>query len=159
MVNISFAWTTPALVLAQKTCTRRDWNDDYARRFRDGELLTAYDRSPRVGGKPVGTIRLTRAPYYSEELPEEDFRAEGFVCLTELGLKVDGTKPTDVWLSWKRYPEPQWIVRFYLVSLTRYGEELKARWQVALATRAQERYYRDHPEAGRVSDETMRRLL
>lgn len=156
---ISFAWTTPALVVGEKRCTRRDWNDDYARRFKAGDVLAAYDRSQRVGGQPVGTIRLTRAPYYSAELPEEDFQAEGFVCLTELGAKVNGSKPTDVWLSWKRYPEAQWIVRFELVDLTPYGEELKAEAKAALEAAALVRYYREHPEAGRVSDETMRRLL
>ncbi len=156
---MAFAWTTPALVLGEKRVTRRDWHHDYAGRFKAGELVTAYDRSPRVGGKPVGTIRLTCAPYHSDELPEEDFVNEGFACLTELGLKVEGTKPTDVWLSWKRYPEAQWIVRFALVDLTPYGVDLKRQAKNALASAAQARYYREHPEAGRVSEQTIRRLL
>ena len=159
MKIIAFSWTTPALLLGEKTCTRRDWNDDYARRFRAGELVTAYDRSPRVGSKAVGTIVLARAPYYSDELPEEDFEREGFAVLTELGLKVNGSKPMDVWLSWKRYPEAQWIVRFALVDFAPYGVDLKRQAKNALATAALARYYREHPEAGRVSDETMRRLL
>ena len=54
MKIISFAWTTEALLAGIKTCTRRDWNDDYARRFKNGEFCQAFDRNPRAGGKRVG---------------------------------------------------------------------------------------------------------
>src|SRR3712207_3360782 len=55
---ISFAWTTPALLAGKKTVTRRDWSDDYARRFRPGLIVDAYDQSPRRGGRKIGTIRI-----------------------------------------------------------------------------------------------------
>lgn len=58
MKIISFAWTTPQLLRGEKTVTRRDWSDKYARQFRAGDLVQAYDKSPRAGGKRVATIEI-----------------------------------------------------------------------------------------------------
>lgn len=79
---ISFGWTTPALLAGAKTCTRRDWKDRYARTFRPGEVCTAYDRNPRVHGKPVARIQIEsvsdrRVPMI-ETLPS-DYAKEGFL--------------------------------------------------------------------------------
>ena len=63
MKIISFAWTTPQLLTGVKTVTRRDWTDSYARQFKAGDLVQAYARNPRVGGKRVAIIRLTCDPY------------------------------------------------------------------------------------------------
>lgn len=77
---ISFSWTTPALLAGEKTVTRRDWADNYAKGFRAGDLVAAYDRSQRIGGRQVATIRLTRDPYREgvQDIPEEDWYGEGF---------------------------------------------------------------------------------
>lgn len=45
MKNISFAWTTDALLAGRKTCTCRDWERDYAERFKAGDL-TRLDEEP-----------------------------------------------------------------------------------------------------------------
>jgi len=58
MPIISFAWTTPAFVARQKTCTRRDWNDRYAKQFVPGRMAQAWDQQPRYGGRRIGTIEL-----------------------------------------------------------------------------------------------------
>lgn len=60
---ISFAWTTGALLSGDKTVTRRFWTDAYAKRFKKGMLVDAYDKSPRCRGKKVADIRLTKDPY------------------------------------------------------------------------------------------------
>jgi len=116
---ISFAWTTPALRAGRKTCTRRDWNDAYAARFRPGELLAAYDRSPRYGGKQVAVIRLTAAPKKESTAaaPASDYEAEGFAYLQERGLHVDGLEPKTLWRSWHQQPRMMWVVRFELVEV------------------------------------------
>jgi len=57
-MNISFAWTTKALLDGKKTVTRRGWQDDYARRFPPGSVHTATDRQLRYGGKRIGRIRI-----------------------------------------------------------------------------------------------------
>jgi hypothetical protein len=44
-MDLSFAWTTPALIADRKSCTRRDWSADYAARFRDG-----LNRDAMLGG-------------------------------------------------------------------------------------------------------------
>ena len=81
---ISFAWTTEVLLSGKKTCTRRRWSERYfqqwARAWREGRLIhDAYNRSPRVGGKKVGEIRLMCEPYWErlKDMPEEDIEAEG----------------------------------------------------------------------------------
>ncbi|HWP58983.1 MAG TPA: hypothetical protein VNL14_13910 [Candidatus Acidoferrales bacterium] len=58
MTIISFAHTTPQLLERSKTVTRRDWTDKHAQKFRAGEVVQAYDKSPRCGGKRVCFIRI-----------------------------------------------------------------------------------------------------
>jgi len=123
---ISFAWTTPALVAGAKTVTRRDWKPRWAAGFRDGELVAAYDRQPRYRGKQVATIRLTRSPYREStaDAPAEDYLAEGFKYLTEIGAKVDGHQPETLWRAWHLYPRDLFVVRFELVETTAHGKGL-----------------------------------
>src|SRR3990170_1690123 len=92
---ISFAWTRPALLAGRKTVTRREWDDSYASRFGEGELVAVYDRSPRYGGKQVATIQLTRVPYResTRDAPDSDYEAEGFAYLDSIGAKVDERLP------------------------------------------------------------------
>jgi len=52
---ISFAWTTNALLSGRKSVTRRTWKDC---RIQPGELVQAYDKSPRFRGHPVAIIRV-----------------------------------------------------------------------------------------------------
>lgn len=119
MKEISFAWTTPALLAGRKTVTRRAWSDDYARRFRAGELVTALDRQRRYRGKPVAVIRLTQAPYFESTVkaPDTDWEAEGFEYLTGIGAKVDGHAPEALWRRWRWIGEDMWVVRFELVEV------------------------------------------
>lgn len=87
MLIISFAWTTPALLADRKTRTRRDWDDNYAKKFKKGILVAAYDRSPRVGGKQIGVIELTEIPYKEAtcKAPPEDWEREGLAYLESNG--------------------------------------------------------------------------
>ena len=83
MKIISFGWTWPALLAEpplRKTVTRRDWNVEYALRFK-GDLIQAFDKSPRFGGKKIATIRLIRSPYNEpiDLMPDSDYEAEGFI--------------------------------------------------------------------------------
>jgi len=119
---ISFGWTTAALLAGRKTVTRRLWKAPYARRFHKGDLLAAYDRSPRIGGKHVATIRLTADPYLEStaDAPPEDYAGEGFDYLTELGKNVDGMPPASLWRVW-HWPQTAqmlWVVRFELVDIS-----------------------------------------
>lgn len=81
---LSFAWTTAALLSGRKTCTRRRWSSRHfgawRQAWREGRLEhQAWDKSPRAGGKRVGTIRLTCEPYKERlaDMPESDVAAEG----------------------------------------------------------------------------------
>jgi len=79
MKIISFAWTTEALLQGKKTQTRRFWKDSYAKQFKKGEMVQAYDKNPRAGGKIVAFIRLTKDPYqqHLSDMTVENFEAEG----------------------------------------------------------------------------------
>ena len=76
---ISFARTTPALLNGCKTVTRRDWKDVHAAKFKEGDLVDAYDKSPRNGGHKVATIRIIREPYQQHilDMSYEHFVREG----------------------------------------------------------------------------------
>jgi len=79
MKIISFAWTTETLIKRLKTVTRRDWSDNYAKRFHKGDFCKAYDKSPRNGGRGVGIIRLTDEPYKEplSAMSDDEEKAEG----------------------------------------------------------------------------------
>ena len=116
---ISFAWTTPALISGHKRVTRREWKDNYAARFQQGDLLHAYDKRPNWGGKAVALIRLTQTPYKHStgKVPETDWYNEGFAWLQSQGKKVDGMTPKELWQDWKDNPKDMWVVRFEVVEL------------------------------------------
>ena len=83
-MNISFAWTTAALLSGRKSCTRRRWSarhyGAWRQAWREGRRdHQAWDKSPRAGGRRVGTIRLTCEPYKERlaDMPEGDVEAEG----------------------------------------------------------------------------------
>lgn len=118
MKTINFAWTTPALLAGAKTCTRRDWDDDYARRFRKGEMVAAYDRQARYKGQQIATIRLIATPTKEStgSAPQEDYEAEGFIWLMQRGFKVAGLTPRALWFVWHSQPRDMWVVRFELVT-------------------------------------------
>ncbi len=119
MLIISFAWTVPAFKARRKRCTRRDWNERYARLFHKGDLVQAWDKNPRNGGKRVGTVRLTADPYQepASAVPDEDWENEGFAYLTETGATVHGKIPQDFWDAWKQDSRPVWVVRFEIVEV------------------------------------------
>ena len=125
---ISFAWTSPALQANAKTVTRREWDPDYARQFKAGDLVQAWDKSPRVrGAKKIATIRLTAAPTYERDAdaPDSDYEAEGFPWLADNQhlLPASVRKQARVTLSreyfdaWRRAGGSSWVVRFDLVEL------------------------------------------
>ena len=94
---ISFGHTTDALLAEEKTVTRREWTNGHARMFREGLLVDAYDKSPRVHGRKVATIRITRAPYRERlaEFPIQDVAGEGFAWMARTGREM----PPVPWLT------------------------------------------------------------
>ena len=131
-MTISFAWTTPAVVIGQKCVTRRDWKAQTIRQFEGavltGALVDAWDKSPRFGGKPFGKIRIIEvvAKEDSRTIPEPAWEEEGFHVLTRLGAKIGKSSPIDVWNFWRTENDvPQTVVRFELVELNDHGRQVK----------------------------------
>ncbi len=133
---ISFAYTTAAVIALIKNCTRRDWAAEYAAQFRGGELLKAYDRSPRFRGTHVGDVRLTCRPKYEPmaHMPDEDYVNEGFEFLYShpefLPKTIFGHKATRDDFSWEGFDrwrhngESMWTVRFEIVQILPTASQL-----------------------------------
>jgi hypothetical protein len=114
---ISFSWTSAALLAGRKTVTRRDWDDAYARRFRKGMEVTAYDRLPRNGGKPIARLRLTAdATYEADALaPDSDWEAEGFGYFqSHDGARLSNGRDVSRlgFNTWRQAGGSSWVVRF-----------------------------------------------
>lgn len=125
---ISFAWTTPALLAGVKTVTRRAWNPDYARSFKPGELVLAYDRSPRVGGKKVANLEIRSVRWERDhDAPDSDWAAEGMQFIHERpalwpinqsgprrrgvrGLAIDPS--WEHFCAWRMGGGFSWVIRF-----------------------------------------------
>lgn len=131
MRSISFAWTTPAYVAKVKLCTRREWEANYARSWKSGEVFYGLDRDRRYFGKEIGVSRMDGAPEYTNALPPEDYKLEGFEYLDMLGAKVNKHTPREHWDLWaaEMAADPEirfWVIRYTYEHLTPYGEELFA---------------------------------
>ncbi len=118
---ISFNWTVPALRARAKTCTRRDWAERYAQSFRRGELVQAWDKLPRAGGKRIGTIQLTADPVQTSDLPITDWVREGFQYLSDRGIMLNGKTPEVLWMDWRTKRTSLWVIRFRIKEI--YEEE------------------------------------
>jgi len=89
MAILSLHLTTKEFLLGKKTCTRRDWCDrttnSWQRAWDRGNLLhQAWDKSPRAGGRKIGTVKLTCRPYRERlaDMPITDLLEEGGMCAT-----------------------------------------------------------------------------
>ena len=116
---ISFARTMPAILARRKTCTRREWNDNYALQCHKGDVVAGYDRNPRFGGRQICTIKLTENPYKDRycALPYSDWVAEGFEYLEVIGATVGQLTPREIWGEWKNSAECCWVIRFEIVEI------------------------------------------
>lgn len=114
MLILAFAWTTAAFEAGAKTCTRRDWDDEYAARFREGMVVQAWDNGPRNGGHVKGLIRLTMKPYRENtaDMPDEDYENEGLGWMERHGITIQGITPREFWETWKGAAKTLYVVRF-----------------------------------------------
>ena len=106
-IAISFGWTVPQL-FAGKSVTRRCWKDSYGQQFikrwrRGITTYIALDKNWRQGGKQIGWITLTVAPYKERlcEMRYEDVAAEGFPELTRdefIERFFNGDDQQEVWV-------------------------------------------------------------
>ena len=118
MKIISFAETTVALLAGRKTCTRRQWTRRHALQFRQDEIVQAWDKSPRAGGRRVALLQLLSSPVLDPAVPESDWEAEGVAFMEEHRLTLfKGATPRQVWESWARPNGTAglWVVRFKLM--------------------------------------------
>jgi hypothetical protein len=122
-VIISFAYTTPALLARSKSVTRREWDAGYAARFHKGDVVQAWDKSPRFGGCHVADTLLTADPTVEPiiTMPASDYEAEGFAWLRLHPGTVDTKRFGGfTWAdfeTWRHSGGDVWVVRFELVKV------------------------------------------
>lgn len=117
MLIVSFGWTVAALMAGAKSCTRRNWNDNYAHKFHCGMEVQAWDRLPRAGGQKVALIRLTADVYQQRTglMDANDYRLEGLLWMEMQGIKIKGQHPREFFEQWKEADELVYVVRFQLI--------------------------------------------
>jgi hypothetical protein len=120
---VSFSWTSPAIRACRKTVTRRDWTGDYAMRFKKGDEVIAYDRSPRAGGKPIARLILTADARIEPDAraPDSDYEAEGFDFLARLyengAPHFRAATSREHFDEWRRAGGYSWVVRFIVAEV------------------------------------------
>jgi len=118
MLYISFVWTCAAFTAGVKNRTRRNWNDNYAQRFikayYNQGVIGALDKNFRFGGKQVGSLKLTEAPFQqlTGKMSESDYQAEGLAWMEQQGIKIRGLHPREFFLNWQQANEMVWVVTF-----------------------------------------------
>lgn len=113
---IAFSFTSPALLAGVKTVTRRAWSPRHAAQFHAGDVVTAYDRSPRNHGRPVAKIQLVCDPYVenTSQMTLASYEREGLIWLHEHGYAV----PDDLRLNaWRDRAEDVYVIEFDLVDV------------------------------------------
>lgn len=140
MKIISFNWVTPALLAGAKTVTRRHWADRHAEAFKEGDLVQAWDKLPRVpGAKRIAIIELTRDPYKEASILMDhgDYANEGLLWLSlnprlvppemmkMLAKDGYGKLPQGMWewfLHWRQTGGALWVIRFKVIEYVRPGQ-------------------------------------
>lgn len=119
MRQLEFRRTVQRLLEGRKTATRRDWKARRAAHIQVGELIAAYDTSPRAGGRHVATIRVLR-PLYQQRLDRvtpADLEAEG-------GLWTDREAWLATWRELGYAPDFRpWVLEFAVVEITEAGRQ------------------------------------
>jgi hypothetical protein len=116
------------MLSGHKTCTRRYWDKNYATRFSEGDLIAAYNRSPRARGVEVATLVLTETPRREclRDMPDEDYAEEGFEWMAAHPISVPKTldgAPFDhdslgleSFRRWQSSDDAMWVIRFIVVA-------------------------------------------
>jgi hypothetical protein len=103
--------------------TRRDWKPTHAAHFHAGDLVDAWNRSPRAGrdkgARKVATIRLVADPreVTTRHLSPTDYEREGFRWFQLNGTQEDRERVDAIWREWLDSPRLVWVVEFELVEV------------------------------------------
>lgn len=134
MRAVSFAWTSPALVLGLKTETRRDWTKAW---LKPGEQFVATNKQRWFKGSVELAICTCEAIWQEDSRAFDDnaYEAEGFPFLQAIGAKFSkGVSADAVADFWKRpmfyghEPFNHWVLRFRVEELLPAGEVLRDQW-------------------------------
>lgn len=114
---MSFAYTLAPFLSGEKSRTRREWMEKYAKSFRKGDMVTALNKNWMYGGKRIAIIQLTADPFVqnTSEMTDEDYILEGFAYLEKNGLLFRGKEPRKAFDAWKAEKKDIWVVDFKII--------------------------------------------
>lgn len=125
---ISFAWTTEAVVMGEKTRTRRAWKPQHAEKFKQGLMVDGWSRIPRVkGAQKICYIEIEREPFIqnTRDLNDEDWKREGLQYMYMNNILIAGKPATQFFHDWKLAEINLYVVDFKLLFLTNVGKRMK----------------------------------
>jgi len=124
---ISFAWTTDAVILEKKWRTRRNWARSHAMKFREGQVVDFWDKSPRIHGQNMGQIKLLSSPYLQRagKMTDEDYDAEGLEWMQKNYILIGDEQAKDFFERWKKENLLLYVIEFKLLYLTSPGMRRK----------------------------------
>lgn len=118
-MNISFAWTTGALLWGDKDVTRRYWPERYAMQCARLRNHTAVDKVTFAGGKVVAKIEVVDVAQTSIEA----------LILDPDRLRAEWQREGGAWY----WPTPEDFVKLFLDGKKHArGAQLKPLWRVEL---------------------------
>jgi len=114
---ISMAHTTPAVVAKAKSKTRRTWKEDYARKFKAGDILDATSMQYRFGGVHIADIQLKEPPYLEnigdwEGREEILYEEEGFKFLDDPNIMPEHAPLLKLAKIWIGSNADFWVIEF-----------------------------------------------
>jgi hypothetical protein len=114
---MSFAYTLAPFLSGEKSRTRREWIENYARSFKKGDKVIALNKNWMYGGKRIAIIQLTADPFVqnTSKMNDDDYRMEGFLYLEKHGLLFRGKEPKKAFDAWKAENKDIWVVDFKII--------------------------------------------
>lgn len=124
---ISFAYTTDAVIMGEKSVTRRNWVRSHAMKFYGTQVVDFYDKNPRSFGHNMGQIELLCSPYLQRtgKMTLDDYNREGLYWMERNCRLMNGQPPEVFFNQWKESNEMLYVVEFKLLNLTSEGMKRK----------------------------------
>lgn len=124
---ISFAYTTDAVIMGEKSVTRRNWARSHAMKLYGSQVVDIYDKNPRIHGQNMGQIEILGSPYLQRtgKMTPDDYEREGLLWMERNCRLMNGQSPEIFFNNWIEANEMVYVVEFKLLNLTSLGMQRK----------------------------------
>ncbi len=112
---ISMGWTAPAFLAGEKTETRRNWKDKYAKKFKIGECIEVWDKSPCWTihkQKPIKIGTLIVLKIYKQKINKNTFYNRSYQEGFDYMIQFDSEKVMKTKREWSVQNNYLWVLEF-----------------------------------------------